>query len=204
MTAEQLKQEALNELKQENNSNETINETKLTGEVIAEIISFNDLQAKLSASNKANLQAQASELLQAGKFDEVQTLLNSAKSKTLEIANNLPRYILLTENGVNYLVEAPKIEVKAKGASNQPSNKAKYPDPFQIGDKIQLKYKETIDPAIYTVTSQGLELDGNFYNNKSKVTISGLVERFHVSTLGNKASATGMAGISHSYWTKIQ
>lgn len=199
---EQLKSEALSELKQETTETvEVANETKLTGEVIAEIISFDNLQAKLSASNKETIQAEASKLLSEGKFDEVQTLLNSAKSKALQLANILPRYILLTKNGTNYLVEAPKVAIKSNNSNGEKrTNGQKYPAPFNYGDKIYLINKEgTTKSQVYEITQ--VALVGCDDHEPIKASIA--VRNFMVNQLNKVENPTGYAGTSFGMWKKV-
>ena len=207
MNAEQLKQQALDELQKENSSNEATSgtpqqvETKLSGEVIAEIITFDNLQAKLRSGNVANMNAKISELLKESKHDEIAQLIANQKSETLQLANNLPRYILLTEDGTNYLVEAPKVAIKSNNSNGEKrTNGQKYPSPFNIGDHICLINKEgTVSSQIYQVTQASLI--GN--DDHEPIKASKAVRNFMVNQLGKIENPTGYAGTSFGMWEKV-
>lgn len=204
-TIDDLKKEALNELKQETNEATETNEVKetLTGEVIAEIISFDNLQAKLKAKNTEALNLQIAELLKANNYQAIAEAIASQTNEALKLANNLPKFSLFQEGGVNYLVQLPKIEAKVKTTGTTGTKLNTYPAPFAIGDRIQLKDKE-FTSQVYKVTQAGLvgERDNQVYRASIAVL------RFE-QTIGNKRAIDAQdksifAGTTYSKWNKVQ
>lgn len=182
---------------------ETTNNTPVN--ISGQLIDFKELQSIYAESQLEARNAKVAELLAENKAVEAIAFIKDSEHTVLaEIFKN-KTYVLVELEGKTYFAEVPdKVSLKIPGTSSNTKTNS-YPYPFEIGDMIQLKSGNEVDKEVYEVTSQGLkDTKGNFYSNKSKITIGGLVERFHTGTLGKSASKKGMAGITHNYWHKIE
>ena len=178
-----------------------------TSEVIAEIITFSELQSKLKKNTIDSLNKQIADLLAIGgdQSDQISKLIAGTNQTALQLASNLPRYSLFVDDNQSYLVLLPKIETRqAKTAGGIGStDKNKYPHPFNIGDNIYLINKEgTRKSQVYQITLASLV--GN--DDHEPIKASKAVLEFMVNQLGTQIpdNFKGYPGTSFSMWRKVQ